>query len=267
MKIVILAQEEPVYFGPFFNRLIKALGNDVALVALAGSRGAGNHPKSFKEKLENLYLLWLLLEPAGFVKSLAINLGQKFLQITGLTGSLLDVRSIEGAAKRLDIPVTQISNANSDDFLKELTKLAPDLIINQTELLLKEPILSIPKIGILNRHGSLLPHFRGRLASFWSHFNQPPEYGVTIHLVNEKIDSGPIIVQKRLEINPASSYSEVLEKVFDESFELMLDAINQISDAAFTPSINHYQGTPLYKFPTLAKVEEYRKILKQRRQV
>ncbi|MCM8814294.1 MAG: hypothetical protein NC924_10260, partial [Candidatus Omnitrophica bacterium] len=63
MKIVIIAQEEAVYFSPFLRRVIAARPRDVSAVVIAGSRGAGNHPKTLRQNLRDLYTLWLMLEP------------------------------------------------------------------------------------------------------------------------------------------------------------------------------------------------------------
>ena len=51
----------------------------------------------------------------------------------------------------------------------KLRALAPDLVLNQSERLLRREVLSIPRLGFINRHASLLPRVRGRLAGFWSH--------------------------------------------------------------------------------------------------
>jgi len=57
MRICIIAQEEPVYFGPFLRKIIDARSNEIALIAIAGSRGAGSQPKNLIRLLEYLYIL------------------------------------------------------------------------------------------------------------------------------------------------------------------------------------------------------------------
>lgn len=64
--------------------------------------------------------------------------------------------------------------------------------------IIKQPLFSIPKIGILNYHPSFLPYNRGKHYNFWTLVEGTP-FGVTIHFVNEKIDSGDIVFQKRIE--------------------------------------------------------------------
>lgn len=265
MRIAIIAQEEPVYFSPFFIELIKARKKDVVLVVIAGDRGAGSHPKTFKQKLENIYILWLLLEPYGFIRNLFIMLTQKFFKLLGPVREFVDKRSVEVAAKRNKIPVIYTQDLNSLDFVNKLKEFSLDVVINQTEMLLKSDILAVPKKGIVNRHASLLPHFRGRLGSFWSHTNQPPEYAVTIHFVNKDIDAGDIILQKQFEIDSKSSYTKVLDLLFFDAVNLMLEALGKIEDPNFVGLVNNYVGTKIYLFPTLKDIKEYRRILKERR--
>ncbi len=266
MRIVIIGQEEPVYFSPFLRSIIEARPHDVVLVAIAGSRGAGSHPKTLRQKLENIYILWLIMEPFGFLRNILIGLWHNLLRLLGPLGFLLDKRSLQAAARKYNIPIIFIEDVNSKEFLTRLRSFSPDVIINQAELLLKEEILSVPKIGIINRHASLLPHFRGRLASFWSHAYEPPEHGVTIHFVDKEIDSGPIIIQKRFEIDPAASYSKALDILFKESTALMLEALDKVRKSDFAPLPNRYQGTKTYLFPTLKEAKAYRALLKKRRE-
>ena len=265
MRIVIIGQEEPVYFGPFLRGIIEAVPKEVVLVVIVGSRGAGNHPKTFMEKLKNIYILWLIMEPYGFLRNLFIRLYQKLIMLLGPIGKVFDKRSIQGAACKHNIPIVHTEDVNSKDFILKLKEFAPDVVINQSELLLKEELLAVPKIGFLNRHASLLPHFRGRLASFWSHANEPPEYGVSIHFVDKEIDSGPIIVQRKFDIDPRVSYTKVLDLVFKDAVDIMLEALDKIKKPDFTPIPNEYQGTKTYLFPTLEEAKKYRKILKKRR--
>ncbi len=265
MKIVIIGQEEPVYFSPFLRGIIEARHKDIVAVVIAGGRGAGSHPKTLKQKLENIYILWLIMEPYGFIRNLFIGIWQGFIKLLGPLGLFLDKRSIQGGARKYNIPVIMCRDLNSPEFVRKLRQFSPDVVINQTELLLKEELLAVPKMGIVNRHASLLPHFRGRLGSWWSHAAELPEYAVTIHFVDKEIDSGPIIIQKKYAINPRLSYSKVLDIFFNDAPKLMLEALAKIEKPDFTPLPNNYQGTKTYLFPTLQEVKAYRAILKKRR--
>jgi methionyl-tRNA formyltransferase len=265
MRLCIFCQEEPVYFGPLLRKLIAARSAEIVLVAIAGGRGAGGRPQSLRRRIEHLYILWLIFESRGFLRSALISGWQRLLGFYGLKGTRLDKRSIEGAAREHGIPVEKVKNFNEPRFMERLAGLAPDLIINQSELLLKGAILELPRLGIINRHGSLLPRFRGRLASFRGHAGEPPEYGITIHFVNEAVDGGPIILQKRLTPDPCLTYARVLDLVFAASFDLLLQALDLLGASDFAPLPNLYQGTGTFSFPTLAEAKVYRRSMNLRR--
>ncbi|MCM8813399.1 MAG: hypothetical protein NC924_05610, partial [Candidatus Omnitrophica bacterium] len=212
------------------------------------------------------YTLWLMLEPYGFVRNAWLGMWQRLIACLGPAGARIDRRSIQAEARTQGIPIVPVQDVNAPEFVEQMRGFAPDVIINQTELLLKEALLAVPKRGVVNRHASLLPHYRGRVGSWWSHAAQPPEYGVTIHFVEREIDAGPIILQKSYAIDPRRSYTEVLDILFSDAPQLMLEALEKIEDADFVPQPNRYKGTRTYLFPTLDEVRAYRKILKQRRQ-
>lgn len=265
MRICIIAQEEPVYFGPFLRDIIKARSKEIVCLILVGERGAGNHPKNFRQKFRDNYILWLIFEPAGYIKMFLINFWFKFLKTFGLLGSTLDHRSISGIAKEYGIPIFYTHDINSPEVISQMCSLAPDVIINQGEMLIKDALLEIPKLGIINRHASLLPHFPGRLASFWGHAQEPPEYGVTIHFLSRAIDQGPIIVQERYNLDPRWSYGRILENLFKESSGLMLRALEVVGSSSDVAQSNQGQRCPLKRFPTLDEAKCYRQILKKRR--
>jgi folate-dependent phosphoribosylglycinamide formyltransferase PurN len=257
MRIAIIGQEEPLFFGPFFREIIEQKPSEMVCVVIVGKRGIGSHPKTFLEKLKNIYSLWLLFEPFPFLKNFILKWIRTIFSTQG---------NIQRLAKKKQIPILFTNDINSEDFHSQLKIHAPDVIINQSELIIQEKLLSIPKIGIINRHASLLPRFRGRVGSFWGHADKHPEYGVTIHFVDQKIDSGPIIVQQQYNLDPTLSYPEILRTLFKLSVPLILKALQKLEDPNFTPLPNYFDGTPIYGFPTLMQIKDYRKRLKKRRQ-
>jgi methionyl-tRNA formyltransferase len=103
------------------------------------------------------------------------------------------------------------------------------------------------------------------VGSFWAHADKKPEYGVTIHFVDQQIDSGPIIVQEPYNLDPTLPYPDILQALFKRSLPLMLKALKKLEDPGFLPLSNPAQGTPVYGFPTLKQIKDYRKVLRERR--
>jgi methionyl-tRNA formyltransferase len=85
--------------------------------------------------------------------------------------------------------------------------------------ILKKDVLAVPKIGCLNFHPSLLPHGRGKAPNFWSLVSETP-YGVTIHWVNEGIDSGDIAFQQEIDVSWEDTGKTLHQKSRDALVEL-----------------------------------------------
>ena len=85
--------------------------------------------------------------------------------------------------------------------------------------IIKDPILSAYKGRIINQHISLLPYNRGADPNFWSIYDDTPK-GVTIHLIDKGLDTGPILMQKRLELDPEMTLRTSYQYLQDEMVKL-----------------------------------------------
>lgn len=90
-----------------------------------------------------------------------------------------------------------------------------DVIINQSQNILKDEILSIPRIGVINRHNSLLPKNRGRLTPFWVLYKGKKETGISIHFVTKQLDAGDITVQKRFPNEKKDNFNTIVKKNYE----------------------------------------------------
>ncbi len=259
MKIALLCQEEPILLGPFLQSVIRTRPEAVCAVFVAGNRGAGEKSKTFAQRLEAQRIFWNLLEPRGYLVALGLKLR------AALLGSR-DPRSVAGLAYKMGIPVYRVGNPNDAAFHQLLRTVAPDAVLNQSELLLKGEVLSIPRLGFINRHASLLPRFRGRLAGFWSHAAEPPEYGVTIHRVDVGLDTGDLLVQEKMSgIDPKGSYLRIMEELMAPAADILWQAVDLMAVEAFTPTPQPSSDSPGGRFPTLEQVRTYRRTLHLRR--
>ena len=77
------------------------------------------------------------------------------------------------------------------------------------------PLLEIPKVGFLNTHPSLLPYCRGKHPNFWAIVNSEP-FGVTFHLIDTEIDTGPILFQEQIHY----TWEDTGESLYNKSIEL-----------------------------------------------
>jgi len=262
VRIIMMAQEEPVYMGPYLVQVMEALRAQVVGVAIAPMRSVAG-----KETDDQRKAMLRMLEPYHTAKALAVRAAWKGLRALGRWGEALDETSLDVAARRLGIPVLRFEKANDPAFLDRLRALEPDVIFNQSEMLLKKEFLAVPKLGVVNRHGSTLPRHRGRMGSFWQHAAGESEIGVTVHFVDEGVDTGAIIHQERFPSDPRWSYGYVVERVFALSPGVVVRAFERLARPGFATTPNEWRadGGPAHKFPTLEEVERYRADLARRR--
>ena len=253
IRLAILCQEEPVFLGPFLCEVIRRHPERIVAVFTCGSRSAGE-----KRKAGSLWLLWRILEPAGFFWALWRRLN---LRLLGRCCRF----SVAGTAEKAGIPVHPVGNPNGEEFHQLLREVAPDAVLNQSEKLLKPEVLAIPKHGFLNRHASLLPRFRGRLAGWWAHAAEPPSYGITIHLVDAGVDTGGIIRQRAFDdIDSAWPYPKVMRHIMRDAPDLFWAAAEDLVRPDFRPLPN-VPVDATHRFPTADDVGQYRQILRRRR--
>lgn len=92
-------------------------------------------------------------------------------------------------------------SVNSKEFQKAVLKLNPDIIlVGSWSEKFKKPIIDLPKIGTINCHPSLLPAYRGPNPYMRVIMNEEKETGITFHLMDENLDTGPILLQKKIDI-------------------------------------------------------------------
>jgi len=122
-------------------------------------------------------------------------------------------RSVEGLAKKYDIPVHTPESVNTPDWIARIRSWGPDLIFSfYYRNMINEDILSIPRLGAFNMHGSLLPKYRGRVPINWAILHGEKETGVTLHHMVKRADAGDIVDQEVVPIGHDETAREVFAK-------------------------------------------------------
>jgi len=135
---------------------------------------------------------------------------------------------------RLHLEVESISNLNDSDFLGRLKALSCDLfLVVSYGRILSASLLSIPNKLPLALHPSLLPRYRGPAPIQWVLIKGEKETGISIFKVTPKVDSGPIILQKRMSIENKDDYFSLSEKLANLSIPAVCEAIEQIESNTY----------------------------------
>ncbi len=124
----------------------------------------------------------------------------------------------------------------NNEFIKAIKELKPDLIIVAAYgLILPKEILNIPQYKVINVHASLLPNYRGASPIQTAILNGDSKTGVTIMLVNEKMDQGDIIAQAETPISPNETSETLHDKLSDLGAKLLTKTLPKYLDGEIEP--------------------------------
>ena len=129
-------------------------------------------------------------------------------------------------AKQHSIDYLKHENINSDEFITTLQKYNCDLFVSMSfNQIFKNKIINLAKYKAINCHAGKLPFYRGRNILNWVLINDEKEFGITVHFVDDKIDTGDIISQRSYEISDLDNYKTLLERAYVSCAEILYDTI------------------------------------------
>ncbi len=149
------------------------------------------------------------------------------------------------------IPVWEVHSLKDAQTLSVLRSYNPDfLCVACFSLLIPSPILSLPRLGCLNVHPALLPANRGPVPLFWT-FREGDEYtGVTIHLMEEKMDSGAIVAQERIVVPDGIRYEQLEAECARHGGSLLARAVWQMFQGDAQAITQDESKSSYHTFPT-----------------
>ena len=144
------------------------------------------------------------------------------------------INPLEELAVQLRIPTFQPKRMRAPDVYAEYIELEPDLnVMAYVTDILPETILNYPKLGTIQYHPSLLPRHRGGSAINWAIINGEAKTGATIFWPDEGIDTGPILLQKEVEISHDDTVGSLyFGKLFPLGIEALVESIRLIEKGA-----------------------------------
>lgn len=129
-------------------------------------------------------------------------------------------------AKENNIDYLKHSNINSREFIDNISKYNCDLFVSMSfNQIFKKEIINLPKLKTINCHAGKLPFYRGRNILNWALINDEKEFGITVHFIDEGIDTGDIILQKTFPISDSDDYNSLLEVAHTSCAEVLYEAI------------------------------------------
>lgn len=128
------------------------------------------------------------------------------------------------------IEVLQPESLKETSFIESLKSLNPDLFIIIAFRILPPEIFKIPRLGSINLHASLLPKYRGAAPINWAIINGERVSGITTFFLDDKVDTGNIILQKVIPIDLNNTFGEVYYRMSEAGSPLLIETIEKIKE-------------------------------------
>ena len=179
--------------------------------------------------------------------------------VNDLLGRTTTCYSVKAVARKYGLETTEGVDVNSEAFLSHLRQLGVEFIVSISGTqYYGRALREQTRRGIVNCHGALLPKYRGLMPSFWTLANGETEGGVSVHLVDGKIDNGPIIVQRRYPIRDRDTLEEVMARSKDVAAEAIIECVHLVESGDYETLPNDESQATSFSMPTREDVGRFR---------
>ena len=152
-------------------------------------------------------------------------------------GQKISTSAVKDYAVANNLPLLQPTNLKSEEFLAELKALEANLQVIVAFRMLPEVVWNMPKLGTFNLHASLLPQYRGAAPINWAIINGETKTGVTTFFIDEKIDTGAMILHKETAILKTETVGELHDRLMHLGCDAVIETLSLIENGTVTTTI------------------------------
>lgn len=165
-------------------------------------------------------------------------------------GRQLNESAVKKYAVSQNLTVLQPTNLKSESFLEDLKLLNADLQVVVAFRMLPKAVWQMPKLGTFNLHASLLPEYRGAAPIHWAIINGEEKTGVTTFFIDEKIDTGEIILQSSINIKEDETVGSLHDRLMYLGANLVSETVDKIEEGEIKtkkqPDLEEKQAPKLF---------------------
>lgn len=248
MKLIILTQDDPFYLPESIDYFLNTLPKKfkVQAIALLPQTVSGNKQSFFLKVFDTfkIFGFWFF-----FKYSIKYIIQKKIKKHT-----------INKISHKHNLPIYEVSGSiNNEVNLNYIRKFSPDILVSiGASQIFKKELIDLAPHGCLNLHTGLLPKYRGLMPTFWAMLNNENKIGISIFEVDEGIDSGPILIQKTIDIN-SETHSEIIKKTKKLGMDSIIEAINLKNIGGYSTLENDASKSSYFGFPTRKDVKIFLK--------
>lgn len=150
-------------------------------------------------------------------------------------GRKLQGSAVKQYATEQGLPVLQPINLKSPEFIEELKALNPTIQVVVAFRMLPKVVWQLPEFGTFNLHASLLPQYRGAAPINWAIINGETLTGVSTFFIDEKIDTGAMILQREVEIKADENVGALHDRLMETGADLVVETLELIQNGEVIP--------------------------------
>lgn len=252
IEVLVLTINEYYYIPKFLGEIVDEPNVEIVGITTVPPSLGDQRLVSFAFDLLRRFGPRIFLRNVAFyAKYLSLDLVNRFAG----TGEAYSARTV---AERNGIEYEHVDDVNTAEYVDYVGRKDPDVIASVAVPQKFQPqLFTIPDEGTINIHSSLLPEYRGLSPSFWTLLHGEDETGITVHFVDEELDTGDIILQKPVEIRPDDSLHTLNRRVAEEGSALLAEALEQIrTDSVSARDVSADEGS-YYSLPTREDVKRF----------
>jgi methionyl-tRNA formyltransferase len=152
-------------------------------------------------------------------------------------GQKVSMSAVKQYALEKKLHLLQPTNLKDENFLADLKKLEANLQVIVAFRMLPEVVWKMPKLGTFNLHASLLPQYRGAAPINWAIINGETKTGVTTFFIDDKIDTGAMILHKETPIENNETVGELHDRLMLLSCDAVIETLELISSGEVNTTI------------------------------
>lgn len=248
MKVIVLTQASPFFLAESLDYLFKNLDEETEITGCVvfDVSPFGKKETTIQKALQTQRI---------FGSSFFLRYGFRYVK-----NFFNKSKSVNHILEKHGIPKISISDSiNSQESLIKVKSFEPDLLISIAgNQIFKKDLINLAPKGCLNLHTALLPKYRGLMPSFWVLKNDEEYTGVSVFFVDDGIDSGPVLVQKRIKIGSCSQ-EELIRDTKKMGMDAIIEAIGLIKRGDYNLIPNPDEEMTYFSFPTREDVKAFKK--------
>ncbi len=242
MKLTFLTTDDPIYLPAFYDQVLAQRAADTVAVYVV--------PPLYRKQTP---------ADAAVRYARTFGLGAAGKLAARVAGAKLRRRSIASCCARWGVQCEEIADVNDSRFMDRLRAEAADVLVSvSTPQIYKRELITIPRLGILNIHGAILPQYRGVMPSFWMMANGERQAGVSIYFVDERIDSGERVGLRTFEIGPHETLDRFITRSKGIAAELLLEVLEGVEQGTLVRQPLDLEAGSYFSWPDADSVRRFR---------